>query len=316
MKFTFDKVVVFFMLAFLSTNQVVAQDNEEESEKQTKVDTLKKGFHLGAYVGSYFANKYTASLYDGYGYDINGQRNNFANSILRYEIVNVYGGGNGGADRIAELLNVAHTDWDFNESGMPINLKYTPAYLIGLNMRYVVDKKQAILFNINGTDLTVNGKFNIYSKSSGTSTNPNTTGQITQNQFTIVGGEQRLLFQFGYQRYYGKNPKINVFTDIGMNIVMAKFKKNQAYITNNNGSIVIDLMSVYNQPNFNYYRAKYFVGVGIGAFASLGINFNINPKYTVQLLYNPSYDLVPLGDTRKFKAQQGIGLRFYYNLSI
>lgn len=315
MKLFFEKVVVFFMLFILVSVNLTAQD-DEDTEQKPKIDTLKKGFHLGAYLGAYFANKYSASLYDGYGYDINGQRNNFANSLLRNEIINVYGGGNGGVDKIAELLNVAHTDWEFNESGMPINLRYQPAYLIGLNMRYVVDNKQSFLFNINGTELTVNGKFNIYSKSSGTSTNPSFNGQVNQNQFTIVGSEQRLMFQFGYQRYYGKNEKINLFSDIGMTILMAKVQKNQAYLVNNNGSIVIDLMNPYNNPSFNYYRAKYFVGVGLGAFASLGINMNINPKYTVQLLYNPSFDLVPLGDTRKFKFQQGLGLRFYYNLSI
>ena len=315
MKLFFEKVVVFFMLFILVSVNLTAQD-DEDTEQKPKIDTLKKGFHLGAYLGAYFANKYSASLYDGYGYDINGQRNNFANSLLRNEIINVYGGGNGGVDKIAELLNVAHTDWEFNESGMPINLRYQPAYLIGLNMRYVVDNKQSFLFNINGTELTVNGKFNIYSKSSGTSTNPSFNGQVNQNQFTIVGSEQRLMFQFGYQRYYGTNEKINLFSDIGMTILMAKVQKNQAYLVNNNGSIVIDLMNPYNNPSFNYYRAKYFVGVGLGAFASLGINMNINPKYTVQLLYNPSFDLVPLGDTRKFKFQQGLGLRFYYNLSI
>lgn len=315
MKLFFEKVVVFFMLFVLVSVNLTAQD-DEDTEPKPKTDSLRKGFHLGAYLGAYFANKYSASLYDGYGYDINGQRNNFANSLLRNEIINVYGGGNGGVDKIAELLNVAHTDWEFNESGMPINLRYQPAYLIGLNMRYVVDNKQAFLFNINGTQLTVNGKFNIYSKSSGTSTNPSFNGQVNQNQFTIVGSEQRLMFQFGYQRYYGENEKINLFTDIGMTVLMAKVQKNQAYLVNNNGSIVIDLMNPYNNPSFNYYRAKYFVGVGLGAFASLGINMNLNPKYTVQLLYNPSIDLVPLGDTRKFKFQQGLGLRFYYNLSI
>lgn len=275
-----------------------------------------KTFHLGLYVGAYFANKYSASLYDGYGFDINGQRNNFLTSVLNYEISNTYGGGNGGVDQIAALLNVAPGDWVFNESCMPINLRYTPAYLVGLNTRYIIDKKNCILLNISGTKLTVNGKFNIYSKTyTGPSTAPSNNNSLLENQFTIVGGEQRLMLQLGYQRYYGKNEKINFFTDIGLNIVMAKFQKNQAFISNNNGSIIIDLMNTYSQPNFSYINAKYFVGVGIGMFGSLGINFNVNPKYTAQLFYNPSYDLIPLGDTKVFKMQNGVGVRFYYNLS-
>lgn len=304
---------LFILSIIFICHPVFCQDSlEVESISRNR----KKTFHLGLYVGAYFANKYSASLYDGYGYDINGQRNNFATSVLNYEISNNYGGGNGGPDQIAALLNVSPGEWVFNESCMPINLRYTPAYLVGLNTRYIIDEKNSILLNISGTKLSVNGKFNIFSKTyTGPSTVPGTSNSLALNQFTIVGGEQRLLFQLGYQRYYGKNEKINLFTDIGLNIIMAKFQKNQAFISNNNGSIIIDLMNTYSQPNFSYINAKYLVGVGIGMFGSLGVNFNMNPKYTVQLLYNPSYDLIPLGDTRVFKMQNGIGVRFYYNLS-
>ncbi len=290
--------------------------SQDSSDVSTPSYSRTKTFHLGLYVGVYFANKYSASLYDGYGYDINGQRNNFATSILNYEINYVYGGGNGGVDQIAALLNVAPGDWTFNASCMPINLRYTPSYLVGLNTRYVIDEKNCILLNINGTKLAVNGKFNIYSKNnSGQINAPGTNNSTIQNQFTIVGGEQRLLMQLGYQRHYGKKEKVRLFTDIGMNIIMAKFQKNLAYITNDRGSIVIDLMHTYSQPNFNYINAKYLVGVGIGVYGSIGVNFNVNPKYTAQLFYNPSNDLIPLGDTRVFKMQHGVGLRIYYNLS-
>lgn len=290
---------------------------------QDSLETVSQGyersktFHMGLYVGALFANKYTASLYDGYGYDINGQRNTFATSIMNYEINYVYGGGNGGVDQIAALLNVSPGDWIFNEGCMPLNLRYTPAYVVGLNTRYIIDDKSCILLNVNGSKLSVNGKFNIYSKTyTGPATVPgsNSNTQI-QNQFTIVGGEQRLMFQLGYQRHYGKNQKVNFFTDLGLDVVMAKAQKHQAFMSTANGSIIIDLMQSYSQPNFSYLNAKYFVGVGIGTFGSIGVNFNVNPKYTAQLFYNPSYDLIPLGDTRVFKMQHGVGLRFYYNLT-
>jgi hypothetical protein len=312
-----SKAAVFFVLVIFLVlpHDSKAQDVEEDTLQTVSTSKSKRGFHLGVYVGAFFANKYTASLYDGYGYDINGQRNNFANSVLRNEIVNNYGGGNNGVDQIAQLLNVDHKDWNFNESGMPINLKYTPTYLVGLNMRYVVDKKQAITLNVNGTKLIVNGKFNINTTNAvGTSTNPSTAGQSKQNQFTIIGGEQRLMFQLGYQRYFGKNEKINFFAEVGLNIIMSKFQKNQAILNTNSGTLTIDLMNIYNLPDYNFYRAKYFVGVGIGAYAGFGINLNVNPKYTVQLLYNPSYDRIPLGDVRAFKMQNGVGIRFYYNM--
>ncbi len=289
-----------------------AQDDEDTQGKPYH-DSIQKGFNMGLYIGAYFPNKFTASLYDGYGYDINGQRNDFANSILRNEIVNYYGGGNGGVDQIAQLLNVNHTDWYFNQGGMPFNLRYTTATMVGLNTRYRLNKKQSISLNINGTKLTVNGKFNVNTTATGTSTTGVSGPSATQHQFTIVGAEQRLVFQFGYQRYFGKNERIQFLVEGGMNIIMSKLQKHQAYLVNGSNSIVIDLTNIYNLPQYNYYSKKYFVGVGIGAYAGLGLNININPKYTIQLVYNPSYDRIPLGDNPVFKLQHGVGLRFYYN---
>ena len=106
----------------------------------------------------------------------------------------------------------------------------------------------------------------------------------------------------------------------GMNIIFSKAKKNQAILTSdiNNGqnNIYIDLMNVYyNQSPYDYYSAKYLVGVGIGAFGGFGFNYCINPKYTLQLLYSPSYDRISLGYNPKFKLQHGVGLRIYFNLS-
>lgn len=275
-----------------------------------------RGFHAGLFIGGFWANGQTAYLYDGYGFDQYGQRNSFNNSILYNQIVNVYGNGNN--DLIAQLLNVNHGDWQFTESNMPFNLRYNTTYLVGFNTRYQLDKRQNIMININGTKLSVNGKFTITSNKSNTGfQTPGATSN--QNQFTIVGAEQRLMFQFGYQRILGKNEKINFLVEGGFSIIMAKAQKNQAllYSSQYNGAnnIAIDLMSIYSQPPYNYYSAKYLIGVGIGAFGGIGLNFNINPKYSVQLVYNPSYDRISLGSAPVFKLQHGCGLRIYYNFS-
>lgn len=324
MKFNLNTLTVFSLK--LSLLLFTINTNAQDTDAITNNDSVQspivinKGFHLGLYVGAFWANRSTAYLYDGYGFDQNGQRNSFANSILYNQIVNVYGAGNGGTDLIAQLLNVNHDDWHFTEQDMPINLKYTTTYLVGLNTRYQIDKKASITLNINATKLIVNGKFTINS----TSSNNGLPSQAKINQFTITGAEQRLMFQLGYQRIIGKNEKLNLLVEGGLNIILSKVQKNQAFLNSSqvNGqtggsqnNINIDLMSVYNQPPNNYYSAKYFVGVGIGAFAGLGVNLTINPKYTIQLLYNPSYDRISLGYNPNFKLQHGFGLRIYYNMS-
>jgi hypothetical protein len=310
---------LFFLLQLIFcilTYNLNAQDTENFDNDSTYQPSIHKGFHAGLYVGAFWANKNTAYLYDGYGFDQNGQRNTFANSILYNQIVNIYGGGYGGVDLIAQLLNVAHADWYFNEQDMPTNLKYTTTYLVGLNTRYQIHKKASITLNINASKLIVNGKFTISSMS----TSNGFQNQTKLNQFTITGAEQRLMFQLGYQRILGNHEKLNFMVEGGLNIIFSKAQKNQAFLysadlNNPQNNITIDLMSVYNQSPYNFYSAKYLVGAGIGAFAGIGLHLTINPKYTVQLLYNPSYDRVSLGYNPQFKLQHGVGLRIYYNMS-
>ena len=317
-RYNFLKPLIFLLQASLFVYSLTAssQESTEMEADTTAVSYKHKGFHAGLYVGAFWANKNTAYIYDGYGFDENGQLNTFANSVLNYQILNVYGGGFGQNDLIAQLLNVGHGDWFFTENDMPINLKYTTTYMVGLNTRYQINKKASIILNINASKLVVNGKFTI------SSVLPTTTGlqgQSKINQFTITGAEQRLMMQLGYQRIIGKNEKFNFLAEGGLNIVMSKAQKNQAFFNNdlNNGAnnFTIDLMTAYNQPPYNYYSAQYLIGAGIGAFAGLGLHLTINPKYTIQLLYTPSYDRVNLGYNPKFKLQHGFGLRVYYNLS-
>lgn len=316
MKFTLKHLIRSCTLGLLIAGlPVQAQDDWSESDS-TAAAKPHKGFHAGLFIGAFQANGQTAYIYDGYGFDENGQRNSFSNSILYNQIVNVYGNGNN--DLIAQLLNVNHTDWHFTQNDMPFNLRYTTTYLVGFNTRYQFKKRQHIAININGTKLAVNGKFSITTNSnSGGFQTPGSASRV--NQFTIVGAEQRLMFQFGYQRILGKNEKVNFVVEGGFNIIMSKAQKNQAllYSDSYNGAnnIAIDLMGVYNTPPYNYYSAKYLIGVGIGAFAGVGLNFNLNPRYSVQLIYNPSYDRIALGYSPEFKLQHACGLRVYYNLS-
>lgn len=316
MRLSLIKLQQLFLISFLLLcNISFAQENDSLIEDETSVKQKQKSFHAGVYVGSYWANKSSASLFDGYGFDEFGVRNTFANSLLYNQIVNVYGGGYNGVDLIAQLLNVDHKDWYFNEQDMPTNLRYTTTFLVGLNTRFQVDKKTNITFNINASKLIVNGKFTI----SSTTTSNGFQSQPIQNQFTITGGEQRLMMQLGYQKIIGNNKKLNFMLEGGLNVIFSKAQKNIAYLTsssfNGANNITIDLMSIYNQQPYNTYSPKYLIGAGIGAFGGIGLHLTINPKYTVQLLYSPSYDRISIGYNPKFRMQNGFGLRFYYNLS-
>jgi hypothetical protein len=298
-------IIGFFLFFSVS---VFAQGNDStDVDDDNPADTVNlKGFHLGLQAGVAFANKYTANIYNGYGLDIYGNRNTFLNSFLYQRIVNDYGGGNGLTDQIAMALKVNPGQWSFDESCMPINVKYNISLLVGLNTRYCFDNKNAIILNVNATKLTVNGNFAIYTSAANSS---GLQGATNVQTFGISGGEQRLMTQLGFQRVLGDNEKLNFFVEGGIDLTLAKFLRNQININN----LIIDLTPYYSQPAYGDVRSHNLIGVGLGAFAGFGFNLSISSKYTIQLLYNPSYDRINIGAAPKYTLQQSVGLRAYYN---
>jgi hypothetical protein len=291
-----------FISSFL-TQVSLAQENDEGEEGGTPLK--EKGLNLGLYLGSYFANNHTANLYDGYGFDVDGKRNSFENSFMYNKIILEYGGGYGQQDQIALALGVQHGEWTFDESDMPINMKYAPAFLLGLQGRYSVDAKNAILLNLNASKLNITGNFTITTRPLSNSTQLNDAIKTC----AIKGTEQRLFLQIGYQRLLGSNEKVNFLLEGGMHMTLAKFDKNEILV----GDLLIDLTSYYYQPGYSAYAVKKPVGIGFGAFAGMGVNVNVSELCKVQLVYNPTYEGISLGPDPKYTFQHSIGIRIFYN---
>ena len=280
--------------------------NNNDGEQEPK--PAKSKFLTGLYIGSYFANKYSASTYNGYGFDADGNQNTFINSFMYQKIVNERGGGYGQYDEIAQALGVDQKQWVFSESDMPVNMHYNPAIMVGLNLKLPIERRGAFIFNLNASKINVGGVFTI-----NTIRPPSVNPASNTNVYTfpITGKEQRLLIQFGFQQIFGDDEKFNFFGEIGVNGTLAKFDQNTIYI---NG-LVIDLTQYVNQT---LYPAppptRRPIGFGIGAFAGLGVNLDMNKKFTLQLLYTLSHEKVNIGTNPALKLQNGIGLRVYYKL--
>jgi hypothetical protein len=303
-------LILFFScsLLVLSMNGIAQDTPNDDGETPPAVVYKTKGFRVGIYIGSYFANQYTASMYDGYGFDIDGNKNSWDNSLMNQKINIQYGyqGPSGQIDQIARALNVDPQQWTFGPSDMPTNMRYNPAFSVGLNCIYSVDKKNGIIMNLNAIKLNVGGNFTIVTPQQGNATQINNRIKT----FSVTGVEQRALFQFGYQRILGDNEKMNLFVEAGLNATLTKFVQNYAII---NG-LKIDLTSYNNQTVFaNALPFKHPIGVGFGAFAGIGANITMSPKYTIQLLYSPTYEKVNIGLNPQLKLQNSVGLRAYYN---
>ena len=230
------------------------------------------------------------------------------NSFMYNKIVLENGGGYGYTDYIAQALGVAPGEWAFTESDIPTNMHYNVATMVGLNIRYSVDKKNSILMNVNGSKIIANGNFTMT-----TTNNTAPIGTIPRNiqTFGIRGVEQRLLFQFGYQHLFGDDPKIQLLLEGGLNVTFAKFDKNEILIN----YLRIDLTSSYDVAGTNVYMIRKPRGTGYGAFAGLGGNISIDKRWRIQILYIPTLENVNMGEETKLKLQHGIGLRAYGNFN-
>jgi hypothetical protein len=226
------------------------------------------------------------------------------------KIINQYGGGYGQTDLIAQALNVnprnsSSPGWDFTKNDMPVNMRYTASFLFGLQCRYSVDPKNAISLNVNASKLNVSGNFTI------STTPPTGSSQINNSiqTFGIKGGEQRLMIQIGYNRLFGDNETINFFAEGGLNMTYSQFDKNEILINN----LKIDLTEFYDYQGIQAGYTKLPRGMGFGAYAGVGINIAMGEKFTIQLIYNPSYEGIKIGDKQMLKWQHSVGLRAYYN---
>lgn len=261
------------------------------------------------YVGTLFPAGSTASFYDGWGYDIYGNRNDFSNSFMNRSINIQYGGSmSGQPDYIADALGVAHGDWTFDESDMPSDMRYAVAFVLGAHAGFSLNSKNSVVFNFTTTKLTVNGAFTITIKN--TSPQAQQPGYQNIKTFGIVGSEQRFVFQLGYQHVFGPEGGFNFFTEGGPVCTMAKFLKNQIAINN----LTIDLGSYYNQILYEEFRKKNLTGIGFGAWAGCGFTTGYDARAIVQFVYNPSLEVIAIGQNPPLTLQHYVGLKIYYNL--
>lgn len=303
-------VWIFICLSYLalSKSSIYAQSNGIVKEK-TDSSTTPRNLKFGLYVGALIANSSSAGAYNGYGFDNEGKRNSFENSWMRQKINIEYGGQNNSSvrDLIAEQLNVDRQQWSFTEADMPNNLRYNFGFTVGFNAKYSVDENNGIVMMVNLSRITSGGAFNI-------TTNGNPINPIQNNianTFTIVGVEQRMVINFGYQHIFPSEGMVNVFVEGGLNITVARMDKNFIVINN----LQIELTNTPNDailfPNLAPIQKP--IGVGFGAFGGIGLNISSNGRYDAQLVYNPSIERIALDEFAKYTPQHSIGVRFYYN---
>ncbi len=294
-------------LSLLMPQLANAQDDEMDND-DLDVPGLQgnNGFHFGFNLGAYFANRSTASLYDGYGFDVNGDKNTFENSFLYRKIVLENGGMNGTQDNIALQLKVNHEDWTFDKTDMPNSVRYKPAFLLGIHLNYGFRKRESIIFNLNFARINAEASFTI-----GTIP-PAGSNQLypSVHTFPLRGSENRTMMQLGYSHIFGNNKYIDFFAEGGLSINFAKLQKYFGQVND----LRLDLTTFNYQNGFTNYEPQHYSGWGFGAFAGAGVYVRVSSKYTAKVLYSPSYEKINLGLAPSAHAQHSVLVRIYYTI--
>jgi len=305
------------LLASDCYRSVAQTSNYEDKNVSVNVSGVK-GFHVGFYAGALFPSNYSADLYDGYGIDANGNKNNFLNSVmlqrmtlLGLDSVNcpqIHGAATSYPDQIGPAIGAtSHDQWSFDSTDMPITLKYTTAFLFGLQLQYGINRSEGLILNANFAKVNVTGTFTMTLHNN--LVNPSLGDSVLY--FGITGQEQRFNLQLGYSRVLGDPDEMfNFLLEGGLLFNSTKFVNNYANI----GSLKIDLTPfTYNGGYQNNYLPTQYNSTGYGAFAGIGGNL-CTTKYIIQLLYTPSYEYIGIGAAPAAKLQNAIGMRFYYGL--
>ena len=246
----------FGQLAFMVKDPVRSGNNNLKVTNIANVDdndfmSNSVGLQVGLGFGLYLPGNESANYYNGKG----------KNNVRRMVIDNIY--------IYKELKEALVYDFTLDSNNLPSNMKYTPAVALQVVSKYNFNENNGFVLDVNYAKLTASDFFTL------TLADPhNLTSEPTTELCKIWGIEERVSFNFGYFRSFGKPKKIKPFVEIGVNVNDTKLKDNKVQILGYTYSIV--------DQTDSYYGVKQG-GIGHGFYFSPGVLFNIRDAFSAQL---------------------------------
>jgi hypothetical protein len=270
----------------------------------------------------YFANSNTAHIYNGYGYERNGdlissfggQNPGFSDAWLNRAIQ----GTPNNIDRTNDAMGGIPRDfWAFTEEDMPLNMDYSGSFMFGGHLRYMLNSDFGVFAELNGTFPVTVGQFTIERTDL-----PLGNQRDRIETFQIRGEEQRLSVNIGIHQVIGrkaaerkgKTPTILPFIDVGATVLFSKFEESFIQLNGDapNSEFEVDLTRFYNRQGAQTNEANLLTGVGLGGFANGGIQITLGRKFTIDLCYVANLQQVRLGDLSEVGFQHQVLLRAIY----
>ena len=199
--------------------------------------------------------------------------------------------------------------YQFELASFGDDLRYDPAVILGLNLRYRMGTYLTLQADMNYASLTSKGVIVL----SVDRPNPNGTQDEYFENHPIWGKEQRLSISPGIQLNLTDPSDFVPYFDLGVMLTSTRVKENRFRI----GSIERNILRPQN-INGNFINNKQPTVNGFGFYSGFGINVSFE-KVLLDFGYRASFEKVPL---RKFdeelkvhderKLHHSIVLKFIY----
>jgi hypothetical protein len=238
----------------------------------------------GLNLGGYLANKNTANYYNGSG---------------AYTAV-----GNQGT--LAQILNPSNTfnygrirqdvGYDFSLHGLPMDMRYSPAMMLGLYAIFHLGQKVAVIAESNFTRLKAEDQFTLKLERFS-----NIEGDNIERYY-ISGTEERVDIRLGLQyTFVSETSDVHPFVEAGMTATDTKAKNNIVRIANQTYGI--------HFPGTSQYFPERDFGLGLGAHASIGLAMDVSEDFRFAFGYSTTYNKINLGNNNESGFQHSLFVR-------
>jgi len=286
--FVFSLLTLFFLQASFAQMRFVSSGLSSDLNGNSSISGdgentytyTNEGWQLGIGFGLYLAGRESANYYNGSG------KNNLRRVLMDYPY---------NYQALKERFNF---DFHLDSNNLPSQMKYAPAVLLQAVSKYNFNENNGIVIDVGYSKHTTADFFTLIIEDPS-----NTTSEPTVELGKIWGVEERVNFNFGYIRTFGKPKKVKPFFELGVNINDTKLKDNKAQVLTFNYSIV--------DPYESYYGYKQG-GIGHGYYLNGGFIFNLGDAFAAHLGANFSLKKINLLPDPKYSKEFVFYIRLMY----
>lgn len=247
------------------------------------------GFFIGLNFGGYLANKSPASFYNGQA----------PNDIFLYlSNPNIY-------NDIVEALG----GYDFTLAEYADDLRYNPAIMLGINMRYRMGAFSSINADFNYVSLRAEDVLVLDVNKP----NPNGTIDDVFEPYPIWGKEERLIMSLGIQNNLADPGPLVGYVELGGLLTSTKAKENRFSIGDPDtgfGTVSYNILRP-ELVNNQYVPGKQPTTSSFGFYGGLGVNAQFE-NVIMDFGYRASFEKVAFRETDKLGLHHAILIKFLY----